>query len=474
MSDVTPGTSTTAPPTVADFERVLALADTDLPQARVEIARLCLLHLRQPALENLHGVILSRIGAYEEAIGAFRRALEIEERFADARNNLAATLSKINRDEEAAECYEQLLSVNQKDPEIFYNYGNSLVKLGRSVDAIGAYTHAMRLSPRFAAACNNLGNVLSKLGQLAQAKKCYERVLVIEPDHNAASRNLALLHAVGNQLAAAEMLYERLLQRNPGDVDVLLDVANFHIYQKKPKAAIKCLEKLLRITPTAAVPLFLLDALRGKSPDSAPKDYARGLFDAYADRFDHDLTVNLGYQNPVQLRRLLAEAVAVPRHYRNTLDIGCGTGLAGEAFHAITSRLSGIDLSTAMLAKAQQKGRYHSLLAGDATELLLQSDEVFDLVLCADALPYIGDLMPLFVAVAAHTEPGGHFLCSTELARSGRYTVQTTARYAHSAGYVIESASGAGFELLAQEAVPLRKERDAWLIGGIYCFVRRA
>jgi predicted TPR repeat methyltransferase len=174
------------------------------------------------------------------------------------------------------------------------------------------------------------------------------------------------------------------------------------------------------------------------------------------------------------LRDLLAEVVPQQRQYGNALDVGCGTGLAGLAFHAKAERLAGIDLSPAMLAKAQEKGVYDTLVAGDAIELIKQSADAHDLVLCVDTLPYIGELPPLFKALAAHTAPGGHFLCSTELAEGGNYALQTSARFAHSPGYVIECAAAAGFDLLAQKTIPLRKDRVGWTSGGIYCFVRRA
>ena len=38
-----------------------------------------------------------------------------------------------------------------------------------------------------------------------------------------------------------------------------------------------------------------------------------------------------------------------------TLDLGCGTGLSGQAFKNISCQLTGIDLSSRMIEKAKQK-----------------------------------------------------------------------------------------------------------------------
>ncbi len=462
-----------APLTEADFNRVLTLANTSLQRAGTEAARLCSLHPGQPALENLRGVILVQMGDYREAVTAFGLALKVEPGFTDALTNLASALGALNRDEEAVKLYERLLAASRKDPDVFYNFGNALLKLGRNYDAVNAYKNALNLRPLFPGAYNNMGKALSLLGQAEQAQTCFENALEIDPAHDKANRNLAQLHSRALRFKAAHALYQRLLSRKPGDVDALFGAAICLINDGDQAAAIAALDRVVKLTPSAQSPRFLLDVLRGESRDTIPNEYTQGLFDGYADRFEQDLVVNLQYQAPALLRDLLGEAVPGPQHYCNALDVGCGTGLAGLAFDAAAERLTGIDLSPAMLAKAQEKGVYRTLMAGDAVELITQSGDTYDLVLCADTLPYIGELPPLFKALAAHTSPGGHFLCSTELAEGGTYALHTSARFAHSPGYVIECAAAAGFDLLAQKTVPLRKDRETWTSGGLYCFARR-
>ena len=463
-----------APLTEADFNRVLALSGSSLARAEAEAARLRRLHPGQPALENLHGVILVQMGAYREAVALFGRVLEIEPRFTDAMSNLASALCALNRNEEAVQWYERLLSGNNKDPDIFFNYANTLRNLGRSHDAINAYKHALNLRPLYPAAYYNMGNVLNLLGHTEEAQTCYENVLEIDPDHDKATRSLAQLHARARRSREALVLYQGLLARNPGDVDALLGVAICLINAGDEAAAIDALARVVKLAPSAEAPRFLLDALRGESRDAMPAEYTRGLFDGYADRFEQDLVVNLEYSAPAELLALLDEATPQARQYTDALDVGCGTGLAGEVFRSRVTRLTGIDMSSAMLAKAEEKGVYDALLAGDAVELVRDGTDTFDLVTCCDTLPYIGDLVPLFTAVGARTTAGAHFLCTTELAETSSYRLQNSARFAHAAEYVIQCASAAGFDTLAQKTIRLRRHRDGWTTGGVYCFVRRA
>ena len=56
--------------------------------------------------------------------------------------------------------------------------------------------------------------------------------------------------------------------------------------------------------------------------------------------------------------------------------------------------MTGVDLSPAMIAKARERGIYDELVAGDAAALLERERErIFDLIVAADSLVYIGDLV---------------------------------------------------------------------------------
>ena len=49
-------------------------------------------------------------------------------------------------------------------------------------------------------------------------------------------------------------------------------------------------------------------------------------------------------------------AVAPGRRFASALDLGCGTGLMGEALRERIDHLTGVDLSAAMIAKARERG----------------------------------------------------------------------------------------------------------------------
>src|ERR1700751_4799846 len=73
----------------------------------------------------------------------------------------------------------------------------------------------------------------------------------------------------------------------------------------------------------------------GGATPAMTESYVRRLFDQYAGRYDAALTEHLHYRGPVLLReavRSTLERLGRPVRFASLLDLGCGTGLAGQIF----------------------------------------------------------------------------------------------------------------------------------------------
>ena len=102
-------------------------------------------------------------------------------------------------------------------------------------------------------------------------------------------------------------------------------------------------------------------------------DDARKLYRDWAKTYDHHLETGLKYQGPKKIATLFAQAMT--DRSSPVLDIGCGTGLVadhlvGESF----ANVFGLDFSPEMLAEADQKNVYRSLIEADLEEKLLIAD----------------------------------------------------------------------------------------------------
>jgi predicted TPR repeat methyltransferase len=197
---------------------------------------------------------------------------------------------------------------------------------------------------------------------------------------------------------------------------------------------------------------------RGEALDVLPPAYVARLFDDYAWRFDKHLIKNLGYRAPALIAEALS-AVASNRRFASALDLGCGTGLMGEPLRMHVDRLAGVDLSAAMVAKARDRAVYDQLIVGEAAALLAREPPgAFDLIIAADALVYVGDLAPLFAAVARALTADGLFAFSVETCEGDGFKFEPTMRFAHSRSYIETTAREASLRPLLIQSASTRRE----------------
>ncbi len=106
-----------------------------------------------------------------------------------------------------------------------------------------------------------------------------------------------------------------------------------------------------------------LTALGGGSGDS------RALYDDWAATYEANLQDDYGYVAPAIAVAAFVEAC--PTRDVSILDLGCGTGLVGQALAAAGyGRIDGADISPGMLAEARAKQAYGRLIEADLTRPL--------------------------------------------------------------------------------------------------------
>lgn len=219
----------------------------------------------------------------------------------------------------------------------------------------------------------------------------------------------------------------------------------------------------LRLDPSdpGGVSVRLAAIGRGAVPERAPPAYVATLFDQHADVFDEILLERLGYGIPLRARAALEAAGAgrIPR----CLDLGCGTGLAGEAVRDLVDHLVGVDLSEGMIAVADDKEVYDALHVGDAEAFLAAGDDgpAFEAIIATDVLPYLGVLDRFVALVAGRLAAGGLFVASTEWlpedALAGMpFAVGPRHRFAHDPGRLARLLSAHGLTPLAVDPVIVR------------------
>jgi predicted TPR repeat methyltransferase len=279
--------------------------------------------------------------------------------------------------------------------------------------------------------------------------------------------------AEGDHAAAAELL-EQCLELAPDWAPAWFALGGAREKLGDSAAAIPAYRRALACDPEdllgASLALARLGA--GQTPSTAAPAYVARLFDQYAPRFNAHLIDGLGYRAPDLLRDAVAEVCARTTrrmHFARALDLGCGTGLAGAAFRDCVDHLDGVDLSAGMVAEAKAKSVYDALFVADALDHLRASpDGAFDLMLAADVLVYIGDLVPLFTLIARGLASGGVFAFTAERHDGNGYVIGSETRYAHSHGYLEQASTAVGLKIALLKQCSTRKnkgEPTAGLVG---------
>ncbi|MAF49727.1 MAG: hypothetical protein CMM10_15835 [Rhodospirillaceae bacterium] len=366
-----------------------------------------------------------------------------------------------------------------------FDRGEQMWRDGSRSDAISEYRAAVRLAPGFLDAGIALGAAYNQQGEFEAAAAAYRRILNLDAGHTEATFGLASALRASGDYEQAEPYYERALAMHPGPAEPYWELGFTREMLGRKAAAIEAYEACLARDPDHGVARHLLDALTGTTSARAPADYVAALFDDYAEDFERSMAEDLHYAVPGSIADKITEICETRRRIAKTpsfarvLDLGAGTGLTGAAIGHLAGELHGVDLSPKMLELANRGGLYDRAFVADMAAFLNPPPQGeyrgafpnYDLIVSGDALVYLGDLAPVFAGAAGRLNPGGWFLFTVELLPEGAYALQSTGRYAHSTGYIRETASGAGFKLDSLD--PITPRRDGTrniegLLGGLY------
>ena len=345
------------------------------------------------------------------------------------------------RSEKAASLIAQAIAADGQRPDFHYNLAIVLKAQGKLKQAAASYQRAIALKPDYADAHNNLGNVFKELGDADKARASFQRALEIRPGNPGTHYSLGLLFSeAGNPDEAARHLQLCLAQ----DLE-------------DSRGARHLLARMgLALAPHQTSPAQVLKIYGVRSR----------FWDQESSYFAHDLVAD-------------ALRSHAPQSGLDILDIGCGTGLVGQKVGGLARRLDGVDLSPAMLEKAQAKGIYDRLEQTDITAFLAAHRQGYDAILGAAILVHFGGLEAVLQAAANALREKGLFIFTLFVGEAEDFAAAASDRlaqsgcYAHSAGYIERLAPQSGFSVAELKQVVHELDQDGNPVPGLLVVLRR-
>ncbi|MEG4483666.1 tetratricopeptide repeat protein [Microcoleus sp. D2_18a_B4] len=127
------------------------------------------------------GESLQGEGKIDEAIVAYKKAIEVNQNYFGTYHNLGDLYQQKYKLDEAATSYQMAIEQNPGFAWSYHNLGDTLLRQEKFEEAATAYRKALEIEPNFAWANYNLGRVLNQQNKLYEALGYYQRANELNP-----------------------------------------------------------------------------------------------------------------------------------------------------------------------------------------------------------------------------------------------------------------------------------------------------
>jgi tetratricopeptide (TPR) repeat protein len=160
----------------------------------------------------------------EDALAAYKKALERNPEFAEAYYRLGLAHGVLNQEKEseaaykkAIELYKKFVQENPKDADAFFNLGESYRYLRQYEDAVRAYKQAVKLQPEDPEMFYELGMAQIKLAQYSEATNALQKAVELDPNYYRASDALDEAREGAKRVRDGRKHQEDLLKKQQAD-----------------------------------------------------------------------------------------------------------------------------------------------------------------------------------------------------------------------------------------------------------------
>ncbi len=160
------------------------------------------------------GIIDAGTGRHEDAIEAFKRAMELDPINASAHVELAGVYEKLGKFDDAAATYKKAVELRPGDWTSVSAIGAYYFRRGQYQDALANFRRVTELAPDNSSGYSNMGAVSWMQGQYRDAAASFEKSLALRPTATAYS-NLGTIYFFMDRCAEAIPLMEKAAELLP-------------------------------------------------------------------------------------------------------------------------------------------------------------------------------------------------------------------------------------------------------------------
>jgi tetratricopeptide (TPR) repeat protein len=194
------------------------------------------------------GNSLQESGRFDDAVAAYKQAVELKPDFSWSHHSLGDVLLKLERWEDAVAAYRKAIELNPDFSWSYHNLGDALLKLERWEDAVAAYRCEIELNSDFAWSFYNLADALTKFKQWDEAIIAYLKAIQIDGDLPGIYEKFG--YALGQTKSGSRSLSQQFqLQVTPENLEFYLRLGKNLAQRDRPKSAIIIYAIILTIIP---------------------------------------------------------------------------------------------------------------------------------------------------------------------------------------------------------------------------------
>ena len=169
---------------------------------------------------NNMGLAYGKLGDYNKEIECHRKAIELDPKDAYPWNNMGAAYGNLGDYNKAIECYRKAIELDSKDATPWNNMGYAYGSLGDYNKEIECCRKAIELDPTFASPWNNMGLAYGSLGDYNKEIECCRKAIELDPTFAYPWNNMGVAYyRLGNYPKAVEC-FRKAVELEPGNKDV--------------------------------------------------------------------------------------------------------------------------------------------------------------------------------------------------------------------------------------------------------------